>query len=95
MYVANWPKIRINAWDSLLKARAIENMSYSLGVNRIGEDANNLIYPGHSSCYDFFGSTLFFMDSKDDVGFIDLSYSNLHLKRKKYPFLMDRDNFDF
>ena len=57
LYVANWPKTRINAWDSLLKARAIENMSYSLGVNRIGEDANNLIYPGHSSCYDFFGST--------------------------------------
>ena len=53
LYVANWPKTRINAWDSLLKARAIENMSYSLGVNRTGKDANDLIYPGHSSCYDF------------------------------------------
>jgi predicted amidohydrolase len=94
LYVANWPITRINAWDSLLKARAIENMSYSLGVNRVGVDENNLIYPGHSSCYDLFGSRLFFMDSKDDIDFIDLSYSNLHLNRKKYPFLLDRDNFD-
>jgi omega-amidase len=47
LYVANWPKPRINAWDILLKARAVENMSYVIGVNRIGNDNNNLEYVGH------------------------------------------------
>ena len=47
VYVANWPSIRINAWDTLLKARAIENMSYCIGVNRVGEDENGYEYNGH------------------------------------------------
>ena len=55
IYVANWPKTRINAWDALLKARAIENMSYTIGVNRIGEDDNGFHYNGHSQVVDFFG----------------------------------------
>src|SRR5690606_9871922 len=41
LYVANWPKVRINAWDILLKARAVENITYVVGVNRVGEDSNN------------------------------------------------------
>ncbi|NEW80406.1 MAG: amidohydrolase, partial [Gelidibacter sp.] len=49
IYVANWPKIRIAAWDTLLKARAIENMCYTVGVNRVGVDANNYEYNGHSA----------------------------------------------
>ena len=48
IYVANWPKPRINAWNALLKARAIENMVYTVGVNRIGTDANELEYTGSS-----------------------------------------------
>ncbi|MGB0788609.1 MAG: nitrilase family protein, partial [Marinirhabdus sp.] len=49
LYVANWPKKRIHAWDVLLKARAIENMSYCIGVNRTGIDDNGHEYPGHSA----------------------------------------------
>ena len=58
LYVANWPKIRTNAWDILLKARAVENMSYVIGVNRVGVDDNNLEYIGHSQAVDFFGNDI-------------------------------------
>ena len=53
--MANWPKPRILAWDVLLQARAIENMSYCLGVNRIGKDKNGHEYIGHTAIYDFLG----------------------------------------
>ena len=55
VYVANWPAVRSNAWTSLLKARAIENMSYVIGVNRIGQDDNEIKYNGNSRVYDFKG----------------------------------------
>jgi len=55
IYVANWPKTRINAWDALLKARAIENMSYTVGLNRIGEDNNGHQYNGHTQVVSFLG----------------------------------------
>lgn len=56
IYVASWPKPRINAWDILLRARAVENLSYVIGVNRIGVDANNLEYVGHSQVIDYLGN---------------------------------------
>src|SRR5690606_14673749 len=51
LYVANWPEARIDAWTTLLKARAIENQSYVFGLNRIGTDGNNLSYPQSSYCF--------------------------------------------
>ena len=51
LYVANWPEVRIDAWNTLLKARAIENQAYVFGLNRIGIDGNNLNYPESSSCF--------------------------------------------
>jgi len=51
IYIANWPNARIMAWDTLLKARAIENLCYVVGLNRVGVDKNNLIYVGHSAAY--------------------------------------------
>ena len=56
IYVANWPITRINAWDALLKARAIENMCYTIGVNRTGIDANKISYNGHSQIVDYLGN---------------------------------------
>ena len=58
LYVASWPKPRIEAWDGLLKARAIENMSYTIGVNRVGIDANKYEYTGNTVCYDTLGNCL-------------------------------------
>jgi predicted amidohydrolase len=93
IYVANWPKIRINAWDSLLKARAIENMCYTIGVNRIGEDANQHEYIGHSQAVDFLGN--YDIEPQETEGiFITTLDKNLLLEtRQKFGFLNDRDVF--
>ena len=71
-YIASWPSPRISAWDVLLKARAVENLSYCIGVNRIGQDGNGIPYSGHSAVYDFKGETLIFSENKEDILFIEL-----------------------
>ncbi len=93
LYVANWPKPRINAWDTLLKARAIENMCYTIGVNRIGEDANQLEYPGHSQVIDFLGNQV--LNCENDLGIfiINLDKQTQFEAREKFNFLNDRDDF--
>ncbi|MCL4157306.1 UNVERIFIED_CONTAM: hypothetical protein GTU68_031931, partial [Idotea baltica] len=65
IYVANWPKRRVDAWDTLLKARAIENMSYCIGVNRVGEDDAGFVYSGHSAAYDALGNQLVFSEKEE------------------------------
>jgi predicted amidohydrolase len=93
-YVANWPKPRINAWDALLKARAIENMSYCIGVNRVGLDGNNYEYSGHSAAYDGLGKQLTSIeDGKEQIAVITLNKDHLKKIRKKLMFLNDRDTF--
>ncbi len=92
LYVANWPKARIHAWDTLLKARAIENMAYSIGVNRIGLDGNNLEYIGHSAVYNVLGETLAF-SNKEEILTTKLSKRHIEKMRSTLPFLKDRDNF--
>jgi omega-amidase len=93
IYVANWPKTRINAWNTLLKARAIENMSYTIGVNRIGEDDNRFQYNGHSQVVDFFGD--YILEPKEDKGvfIVELNKAELLSARKKFNFLNDQDSF--
>lgn len=92
LYVANWPEPRVNAWDALLKARAIENMACCVGVNRIGKDANGHNYVGHSAVYDSLGKTLFFTD-KEESATLTLSKSDMQANREKLRFLEDRDKF--
>ena len=94
VYVANWPKTRIAAWDTLLKARAIENMSYSIGVNRIGADGNNLEYIGHSGVYDLLGNTVAFGNENEGVITAILSKEIITSTRSQLPFLNDRDHFN-
>jgi len=93
IYVANWPSKRISAWNALLKARAIENMSFVIGVNRIGEDGNNYQYPGHSRVYSPLGRKL--VDLKNDGIFrtVDLDLEKLNRKRNRLGFLNDQDDF--
>ncbi|MFD1062897.1 amidohydrolase [Winogradskyella litorisediminis] len=94
LYVANWPKPRINAWDALLKARAIENMSYCIGVNRIGKDESGHDYLGHSACYDVLGEKLTdFNPDEKGVKIITLEKSHIKHYRNKLNFLNDRDEF--
>ena len=93
-YVANWPKQRINAWDALLKARAIENMSYVIGVNRVGKDANNYEYSGHSMAFDGLGETISNTTSfKEETIIVNLDKNKLLALRKKLNFLSDKDSF--
>ena len=95
IYVANWPSPRINAWDKLLPARAIENCSYSIGVNCIGEDPNNNLYPGHSSVYDYFGNLISDkLSNKLSNINITIDRQSLLKYRKKFDFLKDQDNFE-
>ena len=94
IYVANWPKPRINAWDTLLKARAIENMSYCIGVNRVGLDENKNSYSGHSAVYDCLGKQISnFNDNVDQIEIVTLSKEHLESIRKKLRFLDDKDSF--
>lgn len=93
VYVANWPKLRIMAWDVLLRARAIENMAYCVGVNRVGNDANGIEYPGHSVVYDSLGKSLKF-STKETTLCATLTKQHLVSTRDKFNFLADRDDFN-
>ena len=93
IYVANWPKPRVNAWDILLKARAVENMSYVIGVNRIGLDENNHKYVGHSQAVDFLGNYLQEPQELEGVFIVELDKNELLETREKLNFLNDRDEF--
>ena len=93
IYVANWPSSRILAWDKLLQARAIENQSYVIGVNRVGEDANNISFPGHSAVYDAFGDTISHLGEEEKVKIVTLEKASLLESRERFPFLQDSDDF--
>lgn len=90
--VANWPAPRINAWDTLLSARAIENQCFSVGVNRVGLDPNNNSYPGHSAAYDGLGKQLCF-SQEEEVLSVVLELDEVQKLRESLPYLSDRDDF--
>ena len=94
IYVASWPKIRTNAWDALLKARAIENMSYAIGVNRIGTDANGYEYIGHSQAVDFLGNYVLEPEESEGSFLVVLDKEKMLETRQKLGFLNDRDSFE-
>ena len=94
IYVASWPQIRINAWDSLLKARAIENMSYVIGVNRTGMDDNGHSYNGHSQIIDCLGNYVVEPEEEDGLLKAILNKSELIEMHNKFGFLNDKDNFE-
>jgi predicted amidohydrolase len=93
IYVANWPNTRINAWDILLKARAIENMCTVIGVNRVGTDENGLNYSGHSQVIDELGVSLISPFEEDSIKYIELNKNQILETRQKLPFLNDKDAY--
>jgi predicted amidohydrolase len=94
VYVANWPEKRSTAWKSLLQARAIENQCYVVGVNRVGKDANDIIYSGDSMVIDPLGEILYQKANEEDVATLTLDKDHLDAVRKRFPFWRDADNFD-
>jgi predicted amidohydrolase len=93
IYVANWPEKRIHAWKNLLQARAIENQCYVVGVNRIGNDGNNIHYSGESMVIDPLGEVLYHKKDEEDIFTIALDKDHLNAVREKFPFWRDADEF--
>lgn len=94
VYVASWPIARIKAWDTLLKARAIENMSYVIGVNRIGVDDNGYEYCGNSLIVDYLGTQLSDLQQNEDgIVLANINKSTQKNTREKLGFLKDMDSF--
>lgn len=94
IYLANWPNKRINSWDTLLKARSIENQCYTIGVNRIGEDGNNILFSGHSKIIDPLGNEIASTNTgEEEILTTKVTKEILDYQRNKMNFLQDRDNF--
>ena len=93
IYVANWPERRSTAWKTLLRARAIENQCYVVGVNRVGNDGNNIGHSGDSMIVDPLGEILYQKTNEEDVFTYTLHKERLGEVREKFPFWRDADTF--
>jgi len=93
LYVANWPSRRHQAWETLLRARAIENLSYVVGVNRTGLDGNDIPYIGGSAIIDYAGQELINLDDKTGVATRSLDIDSLQKFRDRFAFHKDADDF--
>jgi len=94
LYIANWPVARINAWNTLLTARSIENQCYTVGVNRIGTDKNKIAYNGNSAIIDYKGNPMVRIADSPFVYTMTLNRKSLHDFRAKFPALLDKDKFE-
>jgi predicted amidohydrolase len=94
LFVANWPSARRHAWSTLLRARAIENLAYCAGLNRVGVDGNSLHYAGDSVVVDFLGHPLVELGAQEQVVTTVIDAGALAAHREKFPAWMDADAFD-
>lgn len=94
IYVANWPAVRSKVWDTLLQARAIENQSFVVGVNRVGKDGMDLVYSGNSTIIDFKGNHLFYQADSEIVETQVLNKKSLAEFREQFPAYLDADSFE-
>jgi omega-amidase len=93
IYVANWPQKRSTAWQTLLRARAIENQCYTVGVNRVGTDGNNHYYSGDSMVIDPLGEILYHKADDEDIFTFTINKAELDDVRRRFPFWKDADHF--
>ena len=91
--VANWPNPRRYAWSTLLRARAIENLSYVVGVNRVGTDGNGLEYAGDSVVLDFLGRAQVELGGQEQAVTTELDWDALRAHRSRFPAHLDADGF--
>ena len=88
--IANWPSSRDDHWLCLLKARAIENQCYIVGVNRVGRDGNGIKYIGHSAIFDPWGNQVFLANEKEGLYIMNIDISKVIKTREEFPFLEDK-----
>ncbi|MDT8437459.1 MAG: nitrilase-related carbon-nitrogen hydrolase [Wenzhouxiangellaceae bacterium] len=94
IFVANWPSPRVSHWQALLRARAIENQAFVIGVNRTGVDGNGIVHPGASVVFDPLGELLLGpLGAREQVAGVSLDRDHLQAVRERFPFLADRDRF--
>ncbi|MFL5739849.1 MAG: amidohydrolase [Flavisolibacter sp.] len=93
IYVANWPEKRNTAWKTLLRSRAVENQCYVIGVNRVGNDGNNIFHSGDSMVIDPLGDILYHKTNDEDIHTIALDKDHLNQVRDRFPFWRDADEF--
>jgi predicted amidohydrolase len=93
IYVANWPERRSHAWKTLLQARAIENQVYVVGVNRVGNDGNNIYHSGDSMVINPLGEALYHAPKEESVFTCTLQPEKLEEVRTRLPFWKDADQF--
>ncbi len=93
IYIASWPAVRNNAWQTLLQARAIENQCYTIGVNRIGTDGNQLEYMGNSLVINYKGDIITQMDDNTTIAITELKLNELNDFKEKFPSYLDADKF--
>jgi omega-amidase len=93
LFVANWPSPRRHAWRTLLQARAIENLCYVAGVNRVGTDGNGHAYSGDSAAIDYLGMPIVELDDQPQVATVSLSAAALAEHRARFPAQLDADRF--
>ncbi|SOD12940.1 nitrilase family protein [Pedobacter xixiisoli] len=94
LLVASWPDKRSPHWRTLIHARAIENQSYVIGVNRVGHDGNQIYHSGHSMCIDPLGNTVYYKPEDEDLYTFSINYAELEKIRRQFPFLKDSDDFE-
>ena len=94
LFVANWPQPRRHAWRTLLRARAIENLCYCAGVNRVGRDGNDLAYAGDSAVLDMLGEPLVELGAQEQTVTVTLDATPLLAHRQRFPAWMDADDFE-
>lgn len=94
IYIANWPAPRAQAWKTLLRARAIENLCYVAGLNRVGEDGNGLPYSGDSAVIDFLGNPASECADAEVVSTTTLQWAPLAAHREHFPAMLDADGFE-
>jgi len=93
LYVANWPSARAYPWKTLLRARAIENLCFVAGLNRVGDDGNGLHYAGDSAVIDFLGHPLSESSDEEVVTTTTLPAAELLAHRERFPAMLDGDAF--
>jgi omega-amidase len=94
LVVANWPEKRSLHWRTLIPARAVENQSYVVAVNRVGHDGNEVYHSGDSMCIDPNGNVVYYKPNDEDLYTFTINKEEIEKTRRAFPFLKDADDFE-